>query len=249
MKCYGLSDKGLTRNDNQDSYVIATSECGDILAIVCDGIGGAKAGDIASNMTVDYFFKEFSEHTGFIDNNDVTKWVTYHLNKCNEKIYSLASRNPDYKGMGTTFAAVLLTRIGKFIINVGDSRVYGLNYDNVFKQITVDHSLVNDMLKNKEITLEQAKNHPQRNVLTNALGVWSSVQIDITPLKMPIKLFLICSDGLHGYVDDLRIEDTVLDKSINTTLKIRKLLNLALREGGYDNITIVILELEKGDNR
>ena len=171
MKCYGLSDKGLTRNDNQDSYVIATSECGDILAVVCDGIGGAKAGDIASNMTVDYFFKEFSEHTGFVDNNDVAKWVTYHLNKCNEKIYALASRNPDYKGMGTTFAAVLLTRIGKFIINVGDSRVYGLNYDNVFKQISVDHSLVNDMLKNNEITLEQAKNHPQRNVLTNALGV------------------------------------------------------------------------------
>lgn len=248
MKYFGVSDRGLVRNINQDSYSIITSEDGDVFAMVCDGIGGAKAGDIASRMVVDYFSKHFSEHTGFMDLDDAMSWLRLNITKINMQIYNLAAANENFKGMGTTLTGILFTRVGRLIVNIGDSRVYGLSYEDEFKQLTEDHSLVNDMLKHNEITLEEAKNHPKRNVLTNAIGVWSSVKIDITPYQLPIKSFLICSDGLHGYVDKNKIAQTLVDDDVAASMKIRKLLNLALKAGGYDNITIILIELEKGDN-
>ncbi|MCI5773974.1 MAG: protein phosphatase 2C domain-containing protein, partial [Erysipelotrichaceae bacterium] len=153
MKYFGVSDKGLVRNINQDSYCIITSEDGDVFAMVCDGIGGAKAGDIASRMVVDYFSKHFSVHTGFMDLDDASSWLRVNIARINQQIYHLAQANENYKGMGTTLTGILFTRVGRLIVNIGDSRVYGLNYENEFKQLTEDHSLVNDMLKHQEITL------------------------------------------------------------------------------------------------
>ncbi len=248
MKYFGVSDKGLVRNINQDSYSIITSENGDVFAVVCDGIGGAKGGDIASRMVIDYFSKHFSEHTGFMDLDDAISWLRLNITKINMQIYSLANANENYKGMGTTLSGILFSTVGKLVVNVGDSRVYSFNYEDEFKQLTEDHSLVNDMLKHNEITLEEAMNHPKRNVLTNAIGVWSSVKIDIIAYQLPTKYFLICSDGLHGYVSKESIKEVLMDINTTTSLKPRALLNLALKAGGYDNITIILIEVEKGDN-
>ncbi|MCI7221999.1 MAG: protein phosphatase 2C domain-containing protein [Erysipelotrichaceae bacterium] len=249
MKCYGVTDKGLVRKQNQDSYIIATNEVNDCLALVCDGIGGANGGEIASKMAIDYFSMVFSEHKGFKDIDDAVSYLRYHIIKCNERIYKKATNELKYKGMGTTLSGILISSVGKVIINIGDSRVYGINENKEFLQLSEDHTLVNDMLKHHEITYEQALNHPKKNVLTNAMGVWNSVKIDLIPYPDVLNSILICSDGLHGYVAKEVIEEVMKTNTLTATLKMRKLLNLSLRVGGYDNITIILIELEKGDNR
>ncbi|MFV0552201.1 MAG: Stp1/IreP family PP2C-type Ser/Thr phosphatase [Anaerorhabdus sp.] len=249
MRYYGVTDKGLVRKTNQDNYVIASNEVGDVFAIVCDGIGGGKAGDVASKIAIDYFSEVFSENKGFKDRQDVVIWIRYHISKANDLIFVKSTTTNVYKGMGTTFVGVLLCRVGRFVVNIGDSRVYCTYPDGRFIPVTKDHTLVNDLLKTGEITKEEAEFHPKKNVLTNALGVWDNVRIDIEEHPESISSFLICSDGLYGYVEHDVIKKVMTSKELSTTLKVRNLLNKALRVGGYDNITIILIELEASDNR
>lgn len=243
MKYFGVTDKGLVRAINQDNYVIAHNENGDVFAMVCDGIGGAFGGEIASKMAVEYFAKIFSEHTGFKDMEDIKTWTRYHVIKCNEAIYRFANSDNKYKGMGTTLTGVLLTSVGKCVVNVGDSRVYGFMNDEMI-QLTEDHTLINDMLKHNEITKEMAANHPQKHVITNAMGVWNSIKVDLDERKENFDYLLLCSDGLFGYVDEKTIKE-ILFSPLTSTLKTRKLLNYALRGGGGDNITLILIDLQE----
>lgn len=249
MRYYGVTDKGLVRKTNQDNYVIASNEIGDVFAVVCDGIGGGRAGDVASKLAIDYFSEMFSENSGFKDKEDVVTWVRYHMKKANDIIFSKSTTSSVLKGMGTTFVGVLLCKVGRFIINIGDSRVYSVTEDNRFKPITTDHTLVQDLIQAGEITKEEAEFHPKKNVLTNALGVWDNIRIDIDECVDKVKSFLICSDGSYGYIGHEVIEKIMLSNELGTTLKVRKLLNTALRAGGFDNITIILIELEVGDDR
>ena len=249
MRYYGVTDRGLVRKNNQDNYLISTNSCGDVLAIVCDGIGGALAGDVASKMAIDYFSEIFSTNTGFNDIEEARTWIRYHISRCNEKIYLKATNSTIYKGMGTTFSAILISKVGKLIINIGDSRVYAVNKDGILKRMTQDHTLVQDMLKHGEITEQEALNHPKRHVLTNAMGVWSNVRVDIDYVSESLMEVLICSDGLYGYINHSLVEDVMLSFELTTALKARRLLNYALKAGGYDNITIIIIELKVGDNK
>lgn len=249
MRYYGVTDRGLVRKTNQDNYVIASNEVGDVFAIVCDGIGGGRGGDVASKIAIDYFSEVFSENNGFTDRDEVFNWIRFHVAKANDQIFVRSTTTSIYKGMGTTFVGILLCKVGRFIVNIGDSRVYGAYPDSKFTPLTQDHTLVNDLLKTGEITQEEAEYHPKKNVLTNALGVWDSVRIDIHEHTGPISSFLICSDGLYGYVDHDVIKKVMVSKELSTTLKVRNLLNKALKAGGYDNITIILIELEAGDIR
>ncbi len=249
MRYYGVTDKGLVRKSNQDNYIISTNKVGDVFAIVCDGIGGGRGGDVASKMAIDYFSEVFSQNNGFIDLEEAKTWVRFHISKCNERVYIKSSTTNIYKGMGTTLTGVIIASFGKLVINIGDSRVYGVDDYGLFKQLTQDHTLVQDMVRHGEITEQEAINHPKKNVLTNALGVWSNVRVDIEPYYGKLYDILICSDGLFGYVKSEEIEKVMLTDELTTTLKARKLLNLAIRAGGYDNITIIIIELGNGDNK
>lgn len=249
MRYYGVTDKGLVRKTNQDNYVIASNEIGDVFAVVCDGIGGGRAGDVASKLAIDYFSEVFSENKGFKDKEDVIMWIRYHMKKANDVIFSKSTTSSILKGMGTTFVGVLLCKVGKFIVNIGDSRVYSVTENSFFKPLTTDHTLVQDLIQAGEITAQEAEFHPKKNVLTNALGVWDNIRIDIDECKEKVKSFLICSDGLYGYIGHEVIEKIMLSNELGTTLKVRKLLNTALRAGGFDNITIILIELEAGDNR
>ncbi|MGB4613576.1 MAG: Stp1/IreP family PP2C-type Ser/Thr phosphatase [Erysipelotrichaceae bacterium] len=249
MRYYGVTDKGLVRKSNQDNYIISTNKVGDVFAIVCDGIGGGRAGDIASKMAIDYFSEVFSQNSGFIDIEETKTWVRYHISKCNEKIYIKSSTTNIFRGMGTTLTGVLITKSGKLVINIGDSRVYAVDGYGIFRQLTQDHTLVQDMVRHGEITEQEALYHPKKNVLTNALGVWSNVRVDIDEYPEKFYDILVCSDGLFGYVKEEEIEKVMLTDELTTTLKVRKLLNLAIKAGGYDNITIIIIELGDGDNR
>jgi len=243
MKYYGITDKGLHRKSNQDSYVIATNVNGDIFAIVADGIGGNRGGDIASRMAVAHFSKEFSETKGFRDLKEARRWIQVNVTIANSAIFNYGIEHPELKGMGTTFCGVMITSVGRLVVNIGDSRTYAWTADSRFLQLTMDHSLVNDMLMHGEITKEEAVNFPKKNVLTNALGVWETVRSDIDVHNEDFCGFMICSDGLHGYVPQELIKKIILHDQMDPALKARRLLKAALDAGGYDNVTVVLIDL------
>ncbi len=247
MKYYGITDKGLRRASNQDSYVIASNQAGDIFAIVADGIGGNRGGDIASRMAVAHFSKEFSETDAFTDLDDARRWIQENITIANSTIFNYGVEHQELKGMGTTFCGVMITSVGRLIVNIGDSRTYAWWNDGRFRQMTMDHSLVNDMLMHGEITSEEAENFPRKNVLTNALGVWETVKSDIDVHNEDVDGFLICSDGLHGYVEEDTIRTIIFDQNFEPALKARKLIKAALEAGGFDNVTVILIDV-RGDH-
>lgn len=244
MKYYGITDKGLVRKNNQDSYVIATNEADDIFAIVADGIGGNYGGDIASRMTVRFFSKVFSETEQFQNEDDAKKWINSAISACNSQIFEYGQTHEHLKGMGTTFCGVMFTKFGKLVVNIGDSRAYAWFKDGSLVQLTSDHSLVNDMLIHGELTEEEAKNYPKKNILTNALGVWESVKGDIDLHTEDMAGLLLCSDGLHGYVDEKIIQNILIDKNADPSLRARRLMRKALDAGGFDNVTVILIDMD-----
>lgn len=246
MKYFGITDRGKLRATNQDSYVIASNRKGDVFAMVCDGIGGGKGGDVASQLAVYYFSTAFSLNNGFEDQDAVRVWLSKSITGANKEIFETGKLNEELKGMGTTLSGVLISNQGTFVVNVGDSRTYGCYEDGTMKQLTRDHTLVNDMILHGELTPEQAKDFPKKNVLTNALGVWEKTQPDIIPLKEEgLAGFLLCSDGLHGYVNEEVIREIVDDREYEPALRVRRLYNEAMNAGGYDNITAILIDLEE----
>ncbi len=249
MKYYGITDRGLIRKNNQDSYVIATNGAGDVFAIVADGIGGNLGGDIASRMTVSHFSKAFADNDGFSTEEEIRSWIRNEMDAANTEIYEYGLKRPALKGMGTTFCGALISSHGIFIVNIGDSRAYAWYKDRRMSQLTMDHNLVNDMIMHGELTPEQAVNYPRRNVLTNALGVWESVRSDIDVHHETMEGLLLCSDGLHGYVSEEKIRSIVMNEEMDPILRSRKLMKAALDAGGYDNVTVILIDLESGDIR
>ena len=244
MKFYGITDKGLVRKNNQDSYVIARNEDDDLLAIVADGIGGNLGGDVASRMAVAHFSGAFADSNGFTDAATVKEWIEENVHQCNEKIFNYGQSHAKMKGMGTTLCAVMITRVCRFVINIGDSRAYAWFPDGRFQQLTIDHTLVNDMIMHGQLSREEAVDYPKKNVLTNALGVWKTVRCDIDTHLEKISGFMLCSDGLHGYVDDNTIQDIVLNHRYDPALRVRKLMKQAKAAGGFDNVTVILIDLE-----
>lgn len=247
MKYYGITDKGLVRKNNQDSYVIATNVANDIFAVVADGIGGNYGGDIASRMTVRFFSKVFSETEQFQSFEDAKKWINSAISACNYQIFEYGQTHEHLKGMGTTFCGVMITKFGKIVVNIGDSRAYAWFNDDSLQQLTTDHSLVNDMLIHGELTPEEAENYPKKNILTNALGVWESVKGDIDLHTEDMQGMLLCSDGLHGYVDKETIRNVLIDKNVDPSLRARRLMKKALDAGGFDNVTVILIDMDGDD--
>lgn len=211
-----------------------------ILAVVCDGIGGAKAGDVASAMAVDHVKERFIQAKQFENDQEVKKWLTMVIQEANDLVFGQSTKKEEYHGMGTTIVGVLIQDEQTYIFNAGDSRTYGLYADD-FLCLTEDHSYVADLLKRGEVTEEEAQHHPNRNVLINALGIWNNIRIDINKIKSDYLSLLICSDGLHGYVEELAIIEEL--KSEKTTKeKVEDLIQLSLDAGGYDNVTAILLE-------
>ena len=162
----------------------------------------------------------------------------------NTLIFETGKENPKLHGMGTTLCGILLCHAGRFVVNVGDSRAYSFSHNGQFTQLTMDHTLVNDMIMHGELTPEQAKNYPKKNVLTNAIGVWETVRSDIDTHLEDMDGVLLCSDGLHSYVDQSVIRSIVLDTQIDPILRVRKLVKASLDAGGFDNVTAILIDLE-----
>jgi PPM family protein phosphatase len=241
MQVYGSTNLGLKRKLNEDDYCVAHNENDEWMAIICDGIGGAQAGEVASHIAVITMYEAFLKSPVFNKDRDVDNWIRENLNKANDLIYSKSQKNANQRGMGTTAVGVICAKIGTYIFNVGDSRIYAL-YEDGLVQMSEDHSVVAQLLKENKITVEEAKVHPQRNTLTNALGVWHVFRIDINKIDQSYSTLLLSSDGLHGYVDKKKIDSIVMHRSLTLEEKVNSLIARANQAGGFDNCTVILLK-------
>ena len=239
MEVSSATDIGLLREKNQDSCIALRNGSGDLLALVCDGIGGSNAGEIASAKAISYFEREFPKTGPFKSLKDAKDQLDRMVKMANSYVFELSKSDYHYRGMGTTLTGILITSFGNLSINLGDSRVYGFVDGKCF-HLTSDHTLVNRMLENGEITYEESLNHPKRHYLLRALGVCGYAETDIHKVK-DMDYYLVCSDGLHGYVEEKQILSIVTDESLSVERKTKELVNLALLKGGYDNITVVLI--------
>ncbi len=247
MRVFSLSDVGLIRKNNQDSYINVYNENKDLLALICDGIGGAKAGEVASLEIVKYFGEVFSKHQGFKDAEDAISYLKYHVRMASDHVYEMSKSDPRYEGMGTTIVGLLISDIGNFVINAGDSRVYAY-HDGNLRQLTSDHTLVNELIKRRLITEEEGKTHPKRHYLTRFLGVYEGATCEVYAISNFSEYYLLSSDGLHGYVEKEQMAAIIADPSFTIEEKANYLLKSALAKGGYDNITLTLIAMDKEDD-
>lgn len=244
VRFYGLSDTGLVRAINQDSFCATYNINNDFLAVVCDGIGGGKAGDVASQLACDVMRDAFLKNPDLNNDDKVRRWLKAAIKKANDIIFMQSSSHRSQNGMGTTMVGVIATNCYTYVFNIGDSRAYGL-YDDLIA-LTEDHNLLNDLIKSNEISPEEAKGHPKRHVLTNALGIWNDVHVDIARIDDDYLMLMLCSDGLHGYVSEKDIKKILLGAK-GLKQKTRELIDEALNAGGYDNITVILMDRNEGD--
>jgi serine/threonine protein phosphatase PrpC len=241
MNTIFLTDRGKKRQHNEDSVGIFSNKNGDILVVVADGMGGHRAGDIASTLTVDNL-KSFWEQTSeFQKAEEAEKWMEEHIKKLNTIIFEYGAANADCQGMGTTIEACICTKNFATIGHIGDSRGYVLN-SRGFSQITEDHSLVMELVRSGQITKEDAEHHPRKNVLIRALGTEKIIEVDVKTIILEANdCLLLCSDGLTNKLSESEL-GTVLTEEISLDEKANKLVALANDRGGEDNITLAIVE-------
>lgn len=234
-----ITDIGIIREKNQDSFLAISNEYGDFLALVSDGIGGGKAGEVASGETIKYFEEAFRNSGPFSDLESAKAFVEYHVETVNKKVYGLSRSVKDYEGMGTTLTGLFICKHGKIALNVGDSRVYGIEGKNMH-QLTYDHTLVNHLLATGQISYEESINHPKRHYLVRAIGIYDEVAADVFDVD-DYEYYLICSDGLYGYMSEDEISDIIYDDERSIAEKCEDLKDLSLLKGGYDNVTIILI--------
>lgn len=241
MNAVFMTDKGKVRLHNEDNGGIFTNQSGQRLAIVADGMGGHRAGDVASEMTM-YSLKSEWEQAGRIETaEDAEKWLRHAITHVNKLLFQHSQENTDCEGMGTTIVAAICTDLFATVANIGDSRGYMLN-ESGFQQMTEDHSLVNELVRSGQISREDAEHHPRKNVLLRALGTEESVEMDVrTIIFEDGDTLLLCSDGLSNKVNQEELE-TILKQDGSLEEKASKLVSLANHNGGEDNITLAIVE-------
>ncbi len=240
MNVFFETNKGLMRENNEDSLIVEESHNYSLFA-VADGMGGHKAGEVASSIAIEgirNYFIESLEKEEF----QPPSFIIESVNLCNDKIREESLRNEEYCGMGTTVAMAVIDKQQNviYIGNVGDSRAYLLRNDEI-KQITTDHTYVHELLKDGKITSEEAKTHPKRNVITRALGSEEIVHADIFEIDLyENDILLLCTDGLTTHVSDNEMLEII--KEYGTNESVQELIKLANDNGGTDNITIIIVD-------
>lgn len=242
MESIAVTDIGSRREINQD-YVYCNDDTVGLLPnlyIVADGMGGHKAGDFASRFSVTEFEKELKELKG----RTIIGSMEGSIRQVNEKLLKEAEAEPDYEGMGTTFVAACIDKGTLFVLNIGDSRLYLINEKGTIRQITQDHSLVEEKILRGEIDRKDAKNHPEKNVITRALGASEQVLPDFFEVELEAGDYvLLCSDGLTNMVEDGVIKDAVLNPDNSLQEKADYLIKLANENGGRDNISLVLVHI------
>ena len=239
MKYVSATDIGLVREENQD-MVKVEEFYGNLLAAVCDGMGGERSGQDASRIAIKEFFDRFdSAYSPYLETIGVRQLMTASVSAANSVIYTTARMNYRSYGMGTTCVAAYIDSKYIYILNVGDSRAYYMD-ESGLHQITSDHTLVNMLLMQGKIEPDEVHTHPKRNMLTKAVGVEKIIKPDFFRMKREDKFtLLLCSDGLSGYCSDSEIFEII--KSTPLEEVNSALIDLALSKGGRDNITLAVI--------
>ena len=235
MKVVSATNVGNYRKNNEDFYLVNESKK---LYILADGMGGHLAGERASKMATDIIASDFEKSKEIESIEDAIEILSSSIRDANREIFKSSEENEDYRGMGTTVSAGVI--LGDVLVysNVGDSRIYKINRD--MEQITIDDSFVNYLIEIGEITEEEAKVHPKKNVLTKAMGTTADLDVSVNTLKMEKgDIFLFCSDGLTNMVSDEEIFKVIKENSPEDARD--KLIALALENGGMDNITFILV--------
>lgn len=242
MQSWGITDPGCVRPQNQDAFIIEELDRNSMLCVVCDGMGGAKSGNVASTLAADVFTQTIrTSWKPGMDMVEIGDMLQRAVKLVNFTVYDQANEFADFSGMGTTLVAALIQGKQAVVVNVGDSRAYHISRDGI-RLITTDHSLVQMMVQRGELTLEEAKHYPGKNLITRAVGTEAVVQCDLFQLEMEREdALLLCTDGLSNLLDDQEILFEVVHGAERRQCCAR-LLEIAKNRGAPDNVTCVLLQ-------
>ena len=247
MEYFSITDPGKVRERNEDAVAICENGTGEKLLIVADGMGGHKNGEVASHLALDHIINRFKNISSVGNKEDAINWIQTTVSEANVEIFKYVTMHPESEGMGTTIVLSILTPSFLLIGNIGDSSGYVYKNKKLHK-ITIDHTLVNLLVKSGELTEEEAKNHPKKNVLMKALGSSTNVEMDIFNVELGVDGIFLCSDGLTNMLDDNQITK-VLNESGTLKEKLEKLVFKANNRGGNDNISIAYLTKEDNNDK
>lgn len=240
MRIVAKTDKGNVRDSNQDAYAVGEFSDEVVWSVVCDGMGGAAGGNIASALAVKVISDKINaSYRDNMSDASVKNMLDSALTAANIEVYDFAEAQPDLRGMGTTVVCAIVRDNQAYIAHAGDSRAYIINSGNI-EQITTDHSMVQDLLSRGKITAQEAENHPNKNIITRAVGVDKSIKIDFAQIDMQDDdTLLLCTDGLSNYVSNDEILELMSDGKHYAFAD--RLVQKANSNGGGDNITVVIV--------
>ena len=243
MHSWGLTDPGCVRTQNQDAYQMEDLDRNTKLCVVCDGMGGAKSGNIASTLAIDVFVQEIKRTwNAAMSSTKMDQMLREAVKLANFTVFDQAMQFEDFEGMGTTLTSALVSGKKVSVVNVGDSRVYAITRTGI-KQLTRDHSLVQMMVERGELTPELARTYPGKNFITRAIGTEPVVECDLihTTLEKGDCL-LLCSDGLSNMMDDQEILFEVVH-GVNKEQCCQRLLDIAKNRGAPDNVTSILIQV------
>ena len=238
MQVWGITDRGAVRQQNQDAYAAQVLEDGRAIALVCDGMGGARAGNVASTIAVERFMEEFLKPG---QSGAVEERMGHAASAANHAVFHRSVHDETCTGMGTTLVAALAGPSEAVILNEGDSRAYHINAEGIVL-VTRDHSLVEDLVERGELTREQARTHPHKNLITRALGAEPMLMADC--FRQPLAegdYLLLCSDGLSNVVNEQEMLYEVIHGGEDCQC-CQRLLDIALSRGAPDNVTVVLVK-------
>ena len=243
MQFWGLTDPGCVRKQNQDTYLMEQLDRNSGVFVVCDGMGGAKSGNVASSLAAEVFVQEIKRcYSPLMDREKTDQMLRSAVKLANFTVYDQAQQFEEFEGMGTTLVAVLIRGKKATVINVGDSRAYGITQEGIV-QLSTDHSVVQMMVDRGELTPETAKSYPGKNLITRAIGTEPVVMCDIFHTDVAKGDFLLlCSDGLSNMMDDQEILFEVVHGA-NPDACCQRLLDIAKNRGAPDNVTSVLIRI------
>lgn len=248
MKSFFLTDTGKVRDHNEDSVIILKNSNNEYLLAVADGMGGHKAGEVASNMAIEHITNKFNSLESLGDKDKAINWIREEIAAINKSIFAYTDAHEESKGMGTTFVIALYTKDYLLFGNVGDSSGFVIKNSKLYK-VTKDHTLVNLLVSSGELTPEEAKNHPKKNILMRALGANNPAEVDIFDVVDDgIEGILLSSDGLTSMLNETQIEKVIVGAG-SLEEKVTRLIRKSNVRGGTDNISIACLMLndEEGE--
>lgn len=244
MNYYANTDIGKVRSKNQDQATVIVNTKDQIVAVVCDGMGGHRSGEIASRVVIEHVVSCFNCIPPFDNDAEVKTWLQETITEANVIVKKMATQNKEHRGMGTTIVVAVLMNGVLYISHVGDSRAYILKDDELI-QVTKDHTLVNELIDRGVISEQEGKNHSQKHVLVQAIGADVQLNPSLTQLEFADSLLLLCSDGLYNTLNKEEMIN-ILKKDIKITDMVNDLIDLANENGGYDNIAVAIIDNRGG---